>query len=173
MLSTFISTLRLECTKYRLFVDPANCMMIFVDQTFDFSYIFQVADYDTSGSVLRIRGKNILENEHVKVITSSSWLLYLLMYNSNSRVMLVIISLQIGAFHTLELELHRPFVLRKVCFLISSKMFTCSICCWDHAYIVLVASIIIFSSVLIIRTCMLLLQMVHNFSVVAWKRYWF
>ncbi|KAG2721087.1 hypothetical protein I3843_02G052600 [Carya illinoinensis] len=45
----------------------------------------EVADYDTSGAVLRIRGKNILENEHVKI----------------------------GAFHTLELELHRPFVLRK------------------------------------------------------------
>ena len=28
----------------------------------------QVADYDKEGSVLRIRGKNILENEHVKVI---------------------------------------------------------------------------------------------------------
>lgn len=26
-------------------------------------------------------------------------------------------SLQIGAFHTLEIELHRPFVLRKVCLL--------------------------------------------------------
>ncbi|GMY14031.1 protein PELOTA 1-like [Fagus crenata] len=45
----------------------------------------EVADYDTLGSVLRIRGKNIIENEHVKI----------------------------GAFHTLELELHRPFVLRK------------------------------------------------------------
>ncbi|KAG6726089.1 hypothetical protein I3842_02G064100 [Carya illinoinensis] len=45
----------------------------------------EVGDYDTSGAVLRIRGKNILENEHVKI----------------------------GAFHTLELELHRPFVLRK------------------------------------------------------------
>ncbi|KAL1819757.1 hypothetical protein DCAR_0416066 [Daucus carota subsp. sativus] len=43
-------------------------------------------DYDKEGSVLRIRGKNILENEHVKI----------------------------GAFHTLELELHRPFVIRKV-----------------------------------------------------------
>jgi protein pelota len=42
-------------------------------------------DYDKDGSVLRIRGKNILENEHVKI----------------------------GAFHTLELELKRPFVLRK------------------------------------------------------------
>ncbi|KAB1209274.1 Protein pelota [Morella rubra] len=45
----------------------------------------EIADYDTLGSVLRIRGKNILENEYVKI----------------------------GAFHTLELELHRPFVLRK------------------------------------------------------------
>ncbi|KAK9919270.1 hypothetical protein M0R45_027879 [Rubus argutus] len=45
----------------------------------------EVADYDKVGSVLRIRGKNILENEHVKI----------------------------GAFHTLELELHRPFVLKK------------------------------------------------------------
>ncbi|KAL0010749.1 hypothetical protein SO802_005857 [Lithocarpus litseifolius] len=45
----------------------------------------EVADYDSVGSVLRIRGKNTLENEHVKI----------------------------GAFHTLELELHRPFVLRK------------------------------------------------------------
>lgn len=46
----------------------------------------ETVDYDKEGSVLRIRGKNILENEHVKI----------------------------GAFHTLELELHRPFVIRKV-----------------------------------------------------------
>uniref|UniRef100_A0A5B7BGN3 Protein pelota homolog n=1 Tax=Davidia involucrata TaxID=16924 RepID=A0A5B7BGN3_DAVIN len=45
----------------------------------------EVVDYDKEGSVLRIRGKNILENEYVKM----------------------------GAFHTLEIELHRPFVLRK------------------------------------------------------------
>lgn len=45
----------------------------------------EAVDYDKEGSVLRIRGKNILENEHVKI----------------------------GAFHTLEIELHRPFVLRK------------------------------------------------------------
>ncbi|XP_047319502.1 protein PELOTA 1 [Impatiens glandulifera] len=42
-------------------------------------------DYDKEGSVLRLRGKNILENEHVKI----------------------------GAFHTLEVELQRPFVLKK------------------------------------------------------------
>ncbi|CAN1246615.1 Protein PELOTA 1 [Linum grandiflorum] len=42
-------------------------------------------EYDKDGGVLRIRGKNILENEHVKI----------------------------GQFHTLEIELHRPFVLRK------------------------------------------------------------
>ncbi|GJR67671.1 protein PELOTA 1 [Tanacetum coccineum] len=46
----------------------------------------ETVDYDKEGSVLRIRGKNILENEHVKI----------------------------GQFHTLELELHRPFVLRKL-----------------------------------------------------------
>ncbi|KAL6345057.1 hypothetical protein AAG906_013540 [Vitis piasezkii] len=46
----------------------------------------EVADYDKVGSVLRIRGKNILENEYVKI----------------------------GQFHTLEIEQHRPFVLRKV-----------------------------------------------------------
>ncbi|KAL8133256.1 protein PELOTA 1 isoform X1 [Apium graveolens] len=46
----------------------------------------ETIDYDKEGSVLRIRGKNILENEHVKI----------------------------GAFHTLEIELHRPFVIRKV-----------------------------------------------------------
>ncbi|XP_052730269.1 protein PELOTA 1-like isoform X2 [Vigna angularis] len=45
----------------------------------------EVADYDKEGSILRVRGKNILENEHVKI----------------------------GAFHTLELELQRPFVVRK------------------------------------------------------------
>lgn len=45
----------------------------------------EAIEYDKEGSVLRIRGKNILENEHVKL----------------------------GAFHTLEVELHRPFVLRK------------------------------------------------------------
>jgi protein pelota len=26
-------------------------------------------DYDKEGSVLRVRGKNILENEHVKVVS--------------------------------------------------------------------------------------------------------
>uniref|UniRef100_A0A6N2NKJ6 Protein pelota homolog n=1 Tax=Salix viminalis TaxID=40686 RepID=A0A6N2NKJ6_SALVM len=46
---------------------------------------FKAIEYDKVGSVLRIRGKNVLENEHVKI----------------------------GAFHTLEIELHRPFVLRK------------------------------------------------------------
>ncbi|WVY96883.1 hypothetical protein V8G54_029034 [Vigna mungo] len=45
----------------------------------------EVADYDKEGSILRVRGKNILENEYVKI----------------------------GAFHTLELELQRPFVVRK------------------------------------------------------------
>ncbi|KAL2549124.1 Protein PELOTA 1 [Forsythia ovata] len=45
----------------------------------------EAVEYDKEGSVLRIRGKNILENEHVKI----------------------------GAFHTLEIEQHRPFVLRK------------------------------------------------------------
>ncbi|KAI0510479.1 hypothetical protein KFK09_011081 [Dendrobium nobile] len=42
-------------------------------------------DYNKEGSVLRIRGKNVLQNEHVKI----------------------------GQFHTLEVEPHRPFVLRK------------------------------------------------------------
>nr|CAD1839143.1 unnamed protein product [Ananas comosus var. bracteatus] len=42
-------------------------------------------DYDKVGSVLRIRGKNLTESEHVKI----------------------------GQFHTLEIESHRPFVLRK------------------------------------------------------------
>ncbi|RZC88981.1 hypothetical protein C5167_030676 [Papaver somniferum] len=46
----------------------------------------ETVDYDKEGSVLRIRGKNILENEHVKI----------------------------GSYHTLEIELHRPFVVRKV-----------------------------------------------------------
>ncbi|KAL2941563.1 Protein PELOTA 1 [Bienertia sinuspersici] len=45
----------------------------------------ETVEYEKEGSVLRIRGKNTLQNEHVKI----------------------------GAFHTLELELHRPFVLRK------------------------------------------------------------
>ncbi|GKB26304.1 protein PELOTA 1 [Tanacetum coccineum] len=43
-------------------------------------------DYDKEGSELRIHGKNILENEHVKI----------------------------GQFHTLKLELRCPFVLRKL-----------------------------------------------------------
>lgn len=45
----------------------------------------EAIEYDKVGSVLRIRGKNVLENEYVKI----------------------------GAFHTLEIEQHRPFVLRK------------------------------------------------------------
>ncbi|VFQ62874.1 unnamed protein product [Cuscuta campestris] len=45
----------------------------------------EAVEYDKEDSALRIRGKNVLENEHVKI----------------------------GAFHTLEIELHRPFVLGK------------------------------------------------------------
>lgn len=45
----------------------------------------EVADYDNVGSVLRIRGTNITPNEHVRL----------------------------GAYHTLELELQRRFVLTK------------------------------------------------------------
>lgn len=45
----------------------------------------EAVDYDKEDSALRIRGKNVLENEHVKI----------------------------GAFHTLEIELHRPFILGK------------------------------------------------------------
>ncbi|PAN40550.1 hypothetical protein PAHAL_7G324100 [Panicum hallii] len=47
--------------------------------------VVESVDYDKEGSVLRVRGKNITENDHVKI----------------------------GQFHTLELELKRPFVLRK------------------------------------------------------------
>eukprot|EP00262_Sarcandra_glabra_P004307 TRINITY_DN1525_c0_g3_i1.p1 TRINITY_DN1525_c0_g3~~TRINITY_DN1525_c0_g3_i1.p1 ORF type:complete len:379 (-),score=71.43 TRINITY_DN1525_c0_g3_i1:218-1354(-) len=45
----------------------------------------EAVEYDKVGSVLRVRGKNILENEYVKI----------------------------GQFHTLEIEQQRPFVLRK------------------------------------------------------------
>lgn len=45
----------------------------------------EAIDYDNVGAVLRIRGKNVVENEHVKI----------------------------GAFHTLEIDVQRPFVLRK------------------------------------------------------------
>jgi hypothetical protein len=31
--------------------------------------LFQGVDYDKEGSILRVRGKNILENEHVKVVS--------------------------------------------------------------------------------------------------------
>uniref|UniRef100_A0A0A9DM94 PEL1 n=1 Tax=Arundo donax TaxID=35708 RepID=A0A0A9DM94_ARUDO len=47
--------------------------------------VVESVEYDKEGSVLRARGKNISENDHVKI----------------------------GQFHTLELELKRPFVLRK------------------------------------------------------------
>ncbi|CAN6487258.1 unnamed protein product [Victoria cruziana] len=42
-------------------------------------------DYDNAASVLRLHGKNIMENEHVKI----------------------------GAFHTIEVEQHRSLVLKK------------------------------------------------------------
>ncbi|KAK1271024.1 hypothetical protein QJS04_geneDACA007472 [Acorus gramineus] len=47
--------------------------------------IIEDINYDKEGSILRLRGKNMLENDHVKI----------------------------GQFHTLEIELQRPFVLRK------------------------------------------------------------
>ncbi|XP_057845623.1 protein PELOTA 1 [Cryptomeria japonica] len=45
----------------------------------------QAIDYDNVAAILRIRGKNISENEHVKI----------------------------GAFHTIEIETQRPFQLKK------------------------------------------------------------
>ncbi|KMT19530.1 hypothetical protein BVRB_1g011530 [Beta vulgaris subsp. vulgaris] len=45
----------------------------------------EAVDYEKEASLIRLRGKNTSENEHVKI----------------------------GAHHTLELEVHRPFVLRK------------------------------------------------------------
>uniref|UniRef100_A0A0E0KW88 Protein pelota homolog n=1 Tax=Oryza punctata TaxID=4537 RepID=A0A0E0KW88_ORYPU len=47
--------------------------------------VVESVDYDKEGSVLRVRGKNITENDHVKI----------------------------GQFHTMELELKRPFTLTK------------------------------------------------------------
>ncbi|KAF0890649.1 hypothetical protein E2562_004166 [Oryza meyeriana var. granulata] len=47
--------------------------------------IVESVDYDKEGSVLRVRGKNITENDHVKI----------------------------GQFHTMELELKRHFILTK------------------------------------------------------------
>ncbi|KAH9305018.1 hypothetical protein KI387_009422 [Taxus chinensis] len=45
----------------------------------------EAIDYDNVAAILRVRGKNVSENEHVKI----------------------------GAFHTLEIETQRPFVLKK------------------------------------------------------------
>ncbi|KAG2384738.1 Protein PELOTA 1 [Vigna angularis] len=73
----------------------------------------EVADYDKEGSILRVRGKNILENEHVKVVNCDchpDFFSKLLLPNLSFHLCN---SLQIGAFHTLELELQRPFVVRK------------------------------------------------------------
>lgn len=69
-------------------------------------------DYDKDAAVLRIRGKNILENDHVKVDCDAD------LYHIDFYFFLIcaepcVVS-QIGAFHTLEIELKRPFVLRKV-----------------------------------------------------------
>lgn len=74
------------------------------------------------GSVLRIRGKNVLENEHVKVF-AVIWL-----HSPGTNVFswwisIIMFLLQIGAFHTIELEMQRPFVLRKVCFLCCRFLF--------------------------------------------------
>lgn len=40
-------------------------------------FFVQNVDYDKEGSVLRIRGKNILESEHVKVPSSLNMLSFL------------------------------------------------------------------------------------------------
>ncbi|KAK4793114.1 hypothetical protein SAY86_023549 [Trapa natans] len=74
----------------------------------------EAVDYDKVGSVLRIRGKNVLENEHVKVY-AAVWLHSLGTKGSSWTICIIIFFLfvQIGAFHTIELELQRPFVLRK------------------------------------------------------------
>lgn len=106
------------------------CGLIFV---LHFLICFQIADYDTLGSVLRIRGKNILENEYVKVIAVQS---KCSTYKCTIATHALHTLLQIGAFHTLELELHRPFVLRKVCFLVICLkplyLYSCCFCCPDY-----------------------------------------
>lgn len=43
---------------------------------------FQVADYDKEGSILRVRGKNILENEYVKVTNKLPSQVYVLHVDS-------------------------------------------------------------------------------------------
>lgn len=40
----------------------------------------EVVDYGKEGSVFRIRGKNILENEHVKLLALQSLCIHLLKY---------------------------------------------------------------------------------------------
>lgn len=58
-------------------------------------------EFDVAGGMLRVNGRNIVENKHVKVLFRSS-------ICSNSYF------LQMGAYHTLDLEMNRTFTLTKL-----------------------------------------------------------
>lgn len=60
-------------------------------------------DFDTQACMLRLKGRNIEENQHVKV-TQSAHL---------GALEITFGGLQMGAYHTLDLELNRKFSLRK------------------------------------------------------------
>lgn len=113
-------------------------------------HVSQAADYEKEGSVLRIRGKNILENEHVKVSDVWDWRLR---FNSVnvwffSPVSDTYFLFQIGAFHTLELELQRPFVLRKVwCLDLKGALFAGHLCTYYIHMAYTMKNVFTFSSV--------------------------
>ena len=98
-------------------------------------------EYDKEGSALRIRGKNVLENEYVKVCNHPTLLLLPLHY-FNIAVKDMFMPLQIGAFHTLEIEPHRPFVLRKVCLLDQIIALSCDLI-WQNSSVCLCSVYII------------------------------
>ncbi|KAH1000202.1 hypothetical protein HUJ04_000122 [Dendroctonus ponderosae] len=62
----------------------------------------ETIDFDTQACMLRLKGRNIEENQHVKVRMRVDEPLKLTL------------QLQMGAYHTLDLELNRKFSLRKV-----------------------------------------------------------
>lgn len=65
----------------------------------------ETIDFDTQASMLRLKGRNVMENQYVKV--------FICIFNFNVFNFNDLIFFQLGAYHTLDLEVNRKFVLTK------------------------------------------------------------
>lgn len=68
----------------------------------------ETLDFDSKGCVLRVKGRNIVENQFVKVSCCQTLASYNVLKLTQNLF-------KMGAYHTLDLEPNRKFTLAKTC----------------------------------------------------------